>query len=143
MLNIMPETSKPIVLDKNWSPITYSGEEIYLELPYPPSVNNYWGWNSKNSKVFLKNKARTYKEMVYFKVKSEKINSISGLICVNLKIIPPDKRIRDIDNGLKAIFDSLQYAGIYKNDNSIKYTNISFLDPSAHGLVKVYLYPIN
>lgn len=33
---------------------------------------------------------------------------------------PPDLRIRDLDNIQKSLWDSLQKAGVYKNDSQIK-----------------------
>lgn len=42
---------------------------------------------------------------------------------VRLKVVlianPPDRRRRDLDNVLKALLDSLQHAGIYRDDAQI------------------------
>lgn len=35
-------------------------------------------------------------------------------------ISPPDRRTRDLDNYLKALFDSMTHAGIWKDDSQVK-----------------------
>jgi len=41
-----------------------------------------------------------------------------------IEAFPPDKRRRDLDNLIKAIQDSLQYAGVYEDDSQIDYLTI-------------------
>ena len=42
-----------------------------------------------------------------------------GRIFLNIRVYPPDKRKRDIDNLIKVVADSLQDAGFYENDSQI------------------------
>lgn len=39
---------------------------------------------------------------------------------VSVLLFPPDKRQRDLDNYLKALFDSLTHAGVWGDDKQIK-----------------------
>lgn len=42
-----------------------------------------------------------------------------GDLMVEIIVYPPDRRKRDIDNIKKALFDALQYAGLYEDDYKI------------------------
>ncbi len=39
---------------------------------------------------------------------------------MTLVLCPPDNRSRDLDNYLKAIFDSLTHAGVWEDDSQVK-----------------------
>lgn len=95
-----------------------SREMIILELPWPPSVNHYW--RRKGSRYFVSSEGKAYKDSVYYLC-----TQYRGLFkpCDRLSLFidayPPDKRRRDLDNLIKAIQDSLQYAGVYEDDSQI------------------------
>lgn len=97
---------------------------IQLKLPYPPSVNHYYG--RCGNRTFLKAPGVRYRE----RIKSDLWRSLTegkkvapeplqGDLMVEIIIYPPDKRKRDIDNIKKALFDALQHAGLYYDDNQI------------------------
>lgn len=44
---------------------------------------------------------------------------LSGLLRLDIKAGPPDRRRRDLDNLSKSLFDSLQGAGVFIDDNQI------------------------
>jgi crossover junction endodeoxyribonuclease RusA len=92
---------------------------LQLFLPYPPSVNSYWGFNQ--SKRFLNAKAKAFKQEVYYKVIQSKYPSF-GRSCIRIavELYPPDKRRRDIDNPLKPLFDSLVSANLFDDDSQIQ-----------------------
>lgn len=97
---------------------------IQLNLPYPPSVNHYYG-RIKN-RVYIKPTGKAYRELICYTLwegigKDGKWDGIPmhGDLMVEIIIYPPDKRKRDIDNIKKALFDALQHAGLYLDDNQI------------------------
>jgi crossover junction endodeoxyribonuclease RusA len=91
---------------------------LQLFLPYPPSVNNYWGFS--RSRRFLTPKANTFKQLVHYKVLESKYPSFGrSYIRVGVELYPPDRRKRDIDNPLKPLFDSLVAAGLFDDDSQI------------------------
>jgi crossover junction endodeoxyribonuclease RusA len=90
-----------------------------LFLPYPPSVNNYWGFSQ--SRRFLTAKARAFKDEVHYKVIQSKYPKFSrSYIKVSVELYPPDRRKRDIDNPLKPLFDSLVAANLFDDDSQIQ-----------------------
>lgn len=44
---------------------------------------------------------------------------IESRLAVVIRLRPPDRRRRDVDNAAKAILDSLMHAGVYRDDSQI------------------------
>lgn len=92
---------------------------LQLFLPYPPSVNNYWGFSQ--SRRYLTAKARAFKDEVHYKVIQSRYPSFGkSYIRVGVELYPPDRRKRDIDNPLKPLFDSLVASGLIEDDSQIQ-----------------------
>lgn len=106
-------------------------------LPYPPSVNNHTvqGYaidpktkqikiNPKTGKRVIKryntHEWRAYKSVANFAIKRQQIKPVDGDVKLFIQMYPPDNRVRDTDNILKAVFDSLKKAGIYDDDRRVK-----------------------
>ena len=117
-----------------------------LTLPYPPSVNKYWIRGSKfghggvripNMRVSDKGKA--YRHEAWVAVKQAKLNGIplEGSLKIVVEVYPPDKRIRDLDNLTKCLFDSLQYARVYKDDYQLDDIHIIRREVVKGGRVEV------
>ena len=88
------------------------------QLPYPPSVNHIYS-RTKRGGVRLNPKARAYRNDVIWAIgKGHK--GLRGDIKAIVDVFMPDKRKRDLDNVQKAVFDSLTYAGVWKDDSQIK-----------------------
>ena len=82
----------------------------------PVSVNNYLG-TTKFGKKYLTKKAREYKQKV--EQHCPKIKLYIEPLVVSIKYYFGDKRVRDIDNFSKTIFDS--FSGIiWKDDRQIE-----------------------
>jgi len=91
---------------------------LMLTLPYPPSVNTYWGF--KGSHRYLTDKAKTFKEQVRWYFIASKHTGFGGhRLKVEIDLYPPDNRIRDIDNNIKSLLDSLCQAGVFTDDCQI------------------------
>lgn len=89
-----------------------------LVLPYPPTVNHYWGQRGKIR--FLTAKAKKFRQEVVDIVEELGYdNDVDGDLEMRVKLIPPDRRKRDIDNTLKPILDALEHADVYINDAQI------------------------
>lgn len=67
---------------------------------------------------------------------------MEGDLQVWLEAYPPDKRRRDIDNLLKAVFDSLQKSGIILDDSQIKSVHARMLEKRTPAAVDVRIEPL-
>lgn len=122
-----------------------SDSTIYYELPWPPSVNHYWieravpsgkGYYRIMKSVGPKGKKfREDVEEIVGDVEPMRGNSVS----VHIDAYPPDRRKRDIDNIFKATLDAMEHAGVYENDNQIKYLSATKHDKVQGGKMKIYL----
>jgi len=114
---------------------------LQLFLPYPPSVNNYWGFSQ--SRRYLTAKAKAFKDEVYCKVIQSKVNKFGkSYIRVAIELYPPDKRRRDIDNPLKPLFDSLVSAGLIDDDSQIQELSVVRKEVIKGGLCRVVIEKI-
>ena len=99
---------------------------LELILPVAPSVNTYY--RKFNNRMIVSEKGRNYQKQVQEIVRKEKPESFQADDRLRLEVdfYPPDKRRRDLDNFCgKALQDSLQYSGIYFDDeqiDSVEYT---------------------
>lgn len=92
-----------------------------LTLPFPPSVNTYWRNTRKG--VLISASGRCFRSnaiaAVYQQLK-RRPKPITVNVAVTVMLYPPDKRLRDLDNYLKAALDSLTHAGVWMDDKQIK-----------------------
>jgi crossover junction endodeoxyribonuclease RusA len=91
---------------------------VIIDLPYPPSVNHYYGRNRRGS-VFIKPRGRIFRSDVIQIVSEMKVKAMQGRIKCHLLVQCPDKRERDLDNVGKAVLDAMQHAGVYLRDSQI------------------------
>jgi crossover junction endodeoxyribonuclease RusA len=109
--------------------------ELEIDLPWPPSVNAVW--KSGRGRVFTPKKVKDYH--IYVRALMRGKYQIKGRIDAFISVYPPDKRIRDIDNLLKIPLDSLQKAGVYKNDNQIDQITITRKEIIKGGFIRINL----
>lgn len=110
------------------------------ELPFPPSVNTYWR-NLGNGRTVLSAKAREYRKVVIALTASKK--PLLSRLRMVIELYPPDRRRRDVDNSLKAILDSLQHAGVYRDDEQIDELTVMKKSPvrGGHCIVSIFEIP--
>jgi len=108
-------------------------------LPYPPSCNSIW--RSVGGRVLLSKAARIYRENVIAAVLSQgPPPRLAGRLYVLVYVSPPDKRRRDMSNLEKALFDALEHAGVYLDDEQIDEHRTKRLEPSKPGSVIVRIF---
>lgn len=107
---------------------------LELELPWPPSVNHYKKVGrirrTKEGKLFQP-RVNTLQTTNFYKAVWEKACEIDPqerikfarsdtiMLEMYVELYPPDKRRRDVDNGLKVLLDSFMHAGLIKDDSQI------------------------
>lgn len=94
------------------------GSLIEVTLPYPPSINHYYG-RTRNGQIFIKTAGRDFRQRVADIVADARCTKQDGALAMFIWVSPPDKRKRDLDNIVKATQDALQEAGCYDNDCQI------------------------
>lgn len=91
---------------------------MVIELPWPPSVNHYW--RRQGNRYFVSQEGKNYRdEVLYLCHKLRGQFNAKDRLYMTIEAYPPDKRRRDLDNILKSLLDSLQYAGVYEDDSQI------------------------
>lgn len=99
-----------------------------IELPWPPSVNHYWGnkvitpyGRKPFVQTFVTARGVSYRERVKDAVWARwgSINPIPFRLAVVILARMPDRRQRDLDNLPKAVLDSLTAARVWEDDSQI------------------------
>ena len=111
---------------------------LELELPWPPSVNHYY--RHVGPRVLISRDGRKYRELVTALVNRNGFRPFQGRISLHAEFYPPDRRRRDLDNvGGKVLLDTLQAAGLFKDDCQIKRIYLEMHEPVDGGLCFVKL----
>lgn len=117
-------------------------KSLYLTVPYPPSVNSYWGFHG--SRRFLTPKAVAFKNIVKNVVASQGIKSLGNArLYIKIKLYPNNNRIADIDNRLKSLLDALCQAGVYDDDSQIDKLYVERAEVTTHGKTEVLINVLN
>jgi len=99
-----------------------------FELPWPPSVNHYY--RHVGPRVLISRDGRRYREKVVAIIRASSFQPLLGKISLKADFYPPDRRRRDLDNvGGKVLIDTLQAAGLFRDDCQIKHINLEMHDP--------------
>jgi crossover junction endodeoxyribonuclease RusA len=113
---------------------------IQLELPYPPSVNHYWGQAGNHR--FIGKKGKEFRAQVMDAVNEAGFSALEGRLAVHIALFPPDRRKRDVDNVLKSLLDACEHAGCYENDSQIDELHITRRDVVKGGACTIIIIPI-
>lgn len=91
--------------------------EVDITLEWPPSVNKVWQYGGGT--VRSPKAVRDYYMLSTLLNKRNIKKAMTGRVCVQVLVYPPDKRQRDLDNLLKVPMDAMQKIGVYNNDSQI------------------------
>ena len=84
----------------------------------------------------LNPRAKAYREEVIDTI-GKGHTTLTGGLQVQVQAYMPDKRKRDLDNTLKAVFDAMTHAGVWKDDSQIDDLRIVRSGVEAPGRVLV------
>ena len=115
-------------------------QTIEIHLPWPPTVNSYYGHTCKGKRLipYIKAKGKQYrKDVEQAVVEQVGYLSLDESLHVEVILYPPDKRKRDLDNYMKALLDALTLAQVWEDDSLIDQLSIFRGRQSAGGLVTV------
>ena len=104
---------------------------IEVELPYPPSVNNYW--RHVGPRVLISRQGRAFRKKVRSVLAAMCVRALDGPLRVVVDLHPPDRRRRDIDNAMKALLDALEHGSAYHDDSQIVKLEVEKREPVSGG----------
>lgn len=108
-------------------------KDTALNLPYPPSVNLYW--RNFQGRTVLSAQAREYRKAILAAIGPRK--PLLGRLRVVVELFHPSKRKHDIDNRVKALFDALQHAGVFRDDEQIDEFTVKRMPVEKNGRCRV------
>lgn len=118
------------------------GRRMVLQLPWPPSVNDYYGRNGRGG-VYLKPEARRFRRIAGMVIAYLSENwgplPIRGPVRIKLIAHPPDRRRYDLDNREKALFDALEAAKVIENDAQVVSKTADKAEPVTGGAYVVLI----
>jgi crossover junction endodeoxyribonuclease RusA len=108
---------------------------MIIHLPYPPSINHYWLRTARGMR--LSDKARAYRQECLGLIKAYEGErpDPKALVKVWLRVCPPDKRKRDLDNIIKPVLDVMQHAGLVEDDSQVVHLAVSKMFVSTGGKI--------
>lgn len=105
-------------------------------LPWPPTVNGYWGTRPSGGK-FLTRKGKAYRQNAVQAIGG--VDTCGDNVAVIAIFSPPDARTRDVDNYWKGILDLMTAAGVWVDDSQVKLQVGWMADKVKGGRVDVYV----
>jgi crossover junction endodeoxyribonuclease RusA len=109
-----------------------------LELPWPPSVNHYWRRNPRGGN-YISAEGKTYLQHVALLMRQARVKPVEGPVSFKVRLHPPNRKRRDLDNSLKVLIDAVAKGGALGDDFQIKHIEASMLDvvPDGHATVTI------
>lgn len=113
-----------------------------LVLPWPPTVNTYWRATrmglAKPTRFYVTRQGQAYRRTVYVEAQRQSAPRLGkSELAVHVQAYPPDARLRDLDNILKALLDAIAHAGCYDNDIQIAELSVKRMARGYNGAVVV------
>lgn len=112
--------------------------EIYL--PWPPTVNDYYGVKMiKRRKIpYIKPKGKQFRSDVEAAI-AEQVGylELDDRLLVEVELFPPDRRRRDLDNYMKALLDACTQSKLWADDALIDQLFIYRGKTVTDGMVKL------
>ena len=88
---------------------------IRATLPYPPTVNHYW--KVGRGRIYISPEGRQYRRRVVAILAG--VPQFDGSVAIAIVACPPDRKVRDLDNVLKATLDALTQACLWDDDSQV------------------------
>ena len=111
---------------------------IILDLPYPPSINNYW--MTSGHRRYISKRGVEFRKAVWAYCLEWRVRKLGDqAVMVHIVLRPRSKKLMDIDNCAKAILDSLEHAGIITSDVQVERLVIERGQPVKGGGCRVLI----
>ena len=106
-------------------------DSYVLVLPFPPSVNSYYGitCNGRRPHKYIKERGRLHREEVKKIVKEKGLELMANVpLSVDITLTPPDNIMHDIDNVLKCLFDSITHSKFWEDDSYVRKLSMNYVE---------------
>lgn len=110
----------------------------FFTFPFPPSLNHCWGVVGKRR--FLSANYKAFLNDVALVVAGTRLAdpTVDGYY-VTLRVAPPDRRKRDLDNVVKPVFDALTRCCVWSDDCYVNRLLVERAEPVKNGQVIVHV----
>jgi crossover junction endodeoxyribonuclease RusA len=114
---------------------------ICLTLPYPPTVNHYYG-RGRRGNLFIGTAGKAYRVAVGRAAYLLGATKLVGRIGLHVIACPPDRRRRDLGNLDKCLSDALEHVGLFDDDEQIDDLRYERGERTPGGKLIVKLFPL-
>lgn len=90
---------------------------VRLELPFPVPLHDCFT-NAKGRGRVPTKRYTAYRKEAGLMLMAQRARPVEGPVSVRIQLVAPDKRVRDGDNTLKCIFDTLKHFNIIADDSN-------------------------
>ena len=111
---------------------------VYWLNCWPPTSNSYY--RNVNGRMVMSKKGREF--LQYGLTLIPQREALTGKLYVRVKLYPPDRRKRDIDNHLKALLDLMTKAGVWNDDSQVDFLSVSREDIVKKGKVSIEIWQL-
>jgi len=92
-------------------------EPVHLTFPYPTTLNHRL--MPVGGRNVLSPEYRAWFKEAMQRVQAQRPRAVKGRVGIHVRLVPPDKRVRDLDNvSTKSIIDVLVKMGVIEGDDS-------------------------
>ena len=103
-------------------------------------MNHYWFRIKGSHKLRIGEKGIAFRQAVSAILNHDNKNvPTKNRVALYVEAHPPDRRRRDLDNILKALMDSLQYANVYQDDTQVDIIHVTRGKVVPGGKVNIHM----
>lgn len=115
---------------------------IEIRLPLPPVIDKYWAFPRGLTRPVITKIGNRYRadiQAIVWAQYNGRPPKLRGRLGIAIGVMSRDKRLADLDNYQKALFDSLEFAGLVENDKWFRDSRIYDIGVQAPGWVDVLI----
>ena len=117
---------------------------IDLTLPWPPTINHFYG-RTRTGRTYITKAGKAYQKEVLWLLTQEEYRTVDTECGVLIEALPPDNRRRDIDNIQKVLLDTLQQGNqpVLRDDcliSDLRIVRQKYAGEMTKGTVKVKIW---
>jgi len=99
-------------------------KNVHIELDFPPTVNSYYTKTQRG--IYISKRGRVFRDRCAESCVQQNAYGLNldERLTLDVVLYPPDRRIRDLDNYMKALLDAFTQAKVWEDDSLIDNLNI-------------------